>query len=625
MSAAWLNMIHHDGSANYVSDPTPRLGETVRIRLRVPERAPLHGVYLRTAPDGEKALTAMTPAETVPPVQWWQAELSINEPRVRYRFVLVADDGVWFLSAAGLTAYSPMEATDFCPLADYDPPPWLADSVFYQIFPDNFANGDPTLNPTLDAFEYDGRRPRTLPWGQPMPQGAVYSASYYGGDLWGVIQNLDHLERLGVNALYLAPVFKAYSSHRYDVVDYGAVDPILGGNQALAALRAALDGKGMRYILDMVPNHCGIAHPWFKAAQADRSAPEFEFFTFTQHPDEYLRWTYSRHLAKLNYQSAELRRRMYGNADAPFRRWLQPPYSADGWRVDVGNMLARQGAVQFNAEVIREIRAAVKEVRPDAYLMGESFREASVQLQGDQWDGVMNYNGFSTPLLHWLTGFKMGALGFDRVITSPTPFTTRALEATWRTRRAAIPWAIALQQFNMLGSHDTRRIRSVLDGNDALQRLAVIVQLTFPGIPCLYYGDEIGMVDTPGVPPSSGASRGCMIWDQAHWKHDLLAFYRDMVSLRRRSRTLQQGGFQMLLVNEDTFAYQREGAGKWFLVVAHRGERPRPAGHLPVVQGGVPDGIVFVEHYTGHKVTVEGGLLPLPEQARGATLWESEQ
>ncbi len=137
--------------------------------------------------------------------------------------------------------------------------------------------------------------------------------------------------------------------------------------------------------------------------------------------------------------------------------------------------------------------------------MGENFFDASAQLQGDQWDAVMNYTGLATPLWHWLRGYHQGAMHFDDAVTSPVPYSTAALDETWRLRRAAIPWVIALQQYNLLGSHDTHRIRSVVGGNDALHRLAVVVQLTFPGVPALYYGDEIGMVDAPHL-----RATGCM-------------------------------------------------------------------------------------------------------------------
>jgi alpha-glucosidase len=184
---------------------------------------------------------------------------------------------------------------------------------------------------------------------------------------------------------------------------------------------------------------------------------------------------------------------------------------------------------------------------------------------------------------------------------------------------AALPWAIALQQYNQLGSHDVPRIRTVVGGNDALHRLAAVVQFTYPGVPGLYYGDEIGMKDVPRL-----GQRGCMIWDEGRWDAGLLAFYRDLIALRRASPLMQEGGFQMLAVESDTFAYQREGTEGRLLVVAHRAERPRPAGLIEVAQGGIPDGLQFVERFSGKAAVTRDGKLVLPELPRGATLWVAE-
>ena len=145
---------------------------------------------------------------------------------------------------------------------------------------------------------------------------------------------------------------------------------------------------------------------------------------------------------------------MYTGQEAVFRRWLRPPFRADGWRVDVANMLGRQGEIQMGEEVAHGIRAAVKETDPQAYLIGENFFDATRQLQGDQFDGVMNYAGFATPLLHWLTGVQISAIGLKEPVNGP-PLSTAGLAAVWRSRLAGIPWAIALQQYNLLGSHDT--------------------------------------------------------------------------------------------------------------------------------------------------------------------------
>jgi alpha-glucosidase len=230
----------------------------------------------------------------------------------------------------------------------------------------------------------------------------------------------------------------------------------------------------------------------------------------------------------------------------------------------------------------------------------------------------MNYAGFTQPLWHWLRGFDQGSIGINWHIQSTGAWPTTALAATWQQHLAAIPWAVALQQYNLLDSHDVSRIRSIVGGNDALHRLAAIVQFTFPGLPGIYYGDEIGMVDEDGF-----HSRGCMIWDERRWNHDLLAFYRRLIQLRKESPVLQTGGFQILAVEDDTLAFQRMNEDSRILVVAHRGETPRPAGPLPVAHGGIADSTHFVELFSGGDLIVTGGKLSLPEHAQGTTLWQA--
>lgn len=620
---SWHASIHHDGARPFVSQITPRLGETVTIRVRHDIAAPVHAVYLRTVPDGEQSYTPMKRAEREGVAQWWEAQLLIREPCINYRFLLKADDGVWFYSANGITAYPPLDYTDFKILADYHAPGWLEEAVFYQIFPDYFANGDPSNDPSPELYEYMGARPRTYGWGDLFPPDAPRAQSYYGGDLEGVRQHLDYLEALGINAIYFAPLLTAYSAHRYDTVDYEHIDPVLGGDEAMIALQTDLEQRGIRYIMDIVPNHCGSAHPWFVQAQANPDAPECDYFFFRHHPNDYAYWGPFPHLVKLNYTHPDVRAYMYENEDAVFRRWLKPPFKASGWRVDVGNMLGRLGAIQVNAAVIRSIRAAVKSTDPDAYLMGENFHDASPQLQGDQWDGVMNYRGFAIPLMNWLSGFGEGALNLDHNITSPVPFKTEALLEHWQLRLAAVPWVIARQQFNLLGSHDTGRLWDALGGNTALIRLAITVQLTFPGIPCIYYGDEIGLRGIPGLSPMDGGSRPCMEWNEEKWNHDLLAFFRDLIDLRRTSPILREGGFQLLVADEDTFAYARLHEVGNVVVVAHRGAASSYEHDLTLRYAGITDGTQFRERFSGVTAVVANGALPIGVQLQGASIWES--
>jgi alpha-glucosidase len=548
--------------------------------------------------------------------RWWEVSLAVDQPVFHYRFVLESAEGIFWYSANGPSHYDPLDASDFKILCNYQPPEWVQRTVFYQIFPDRFANGDPVNDPRAEDFSYRGHHPKTYPWDTPPEPQQPFPLVFYGGDLPGIQQRLDYLQELGVNALYLNPIFAAYSNHKYDVVAYDQVDPHFGGDAALVELQHSLHLRGIRYILDIVPNHTGYWHPWFQTARQDPSIPEARFYTFNQHPDHYISWLGVWSLPKLNYTSEELRRRIYAGDDAVFRRWLRPPFACDGWRVDVANMLARQGPQQLGAAIAREIRQAVKETRPDAYLVGENFFDATGQLQGDQWDGVMNYMGLTMPLWHWLRGYEQGAWGMQERITSPGPWPTSSLEATWRTRRAAIPWPIALQQFNLLGSHDTARIRTIVGGSEALHRLAAVIQFTYPGVPCVYYGDELGMANDPQL-----ESRGCMDWELAQQGNPFFRFYQQLIGLRKSSLALQRGGFQMLTIEADTLAFQRETPTERVVVVAHRGDQPRQQESLAVWHGDIPDGARFREFFSGAQVVVRNGQLAIGPQLQGASIW----
>jgi len=612
----WSHSVHHDGSAYYVvAKETISLGSTVKLRVRTGLEAPVESVFVRSNPDGEQHMAPLQLTAKDSASCWWEGDIHVRMLRNNYRFLLLTAEGDWWLTAAGMMRYTPTDAMDFRILAHYHSPTWVHDTVFYQIFPDRFADGDPSNNVRDHEYECYGKPVVARPWGEiPRSIREAGAVEFFGGDLWGIIQHLDYLQDLGINALYLTPVFTSPSNHKYDTVDYRHVDAHFGGDEALIALRNALDERDMRLMLDFVPNHCSSEHPWFLAAQADLNAPSAEFFTFYQWPDEYETWLGVRSLPKLNYRSLRLREQMYAGEDSIARHWLKPPFRIDGWRVDVANMLARQGDSQLEHKVGRGLRRAIKSIAPQAYLIGENWYDGSPQLQGDELDATMNYRGFSVPLQQWLAGFD-ASLAWRPGMQDPHMLPTAALADQWRAFIAAIPWQIAAQQFNLLGSHDTRRIQTVVGEDEALERIAAMLLFTFPGTPSVYYGDEIG-IGGGGDPDN----RRCMIWDQRAWDSGRRAFYRQCTHLRRSSPALRHGGFQILYAAGETLAFMREAPEERLVVVARRAADGLDA--LPVRHGGLPDGLVLKEVISGAETVVEQGMLSLSDlPGAGIQVW----
>jgi len=612
----WIETVQHDGSPKYVIGDNFSLGETVTLRLRVGLAAPIERVYLRTCPDGEQAMVLMKATEAEAGCSWWEAKLKLDMPRTHYRFFLMTAEGGWWFSAVGMTRYNPPDHNDFKVLAGFKMPDWVNGTVFYQIFPDRFADGDHTNNVTEGEYLCHGIPVKARQWGEPPRPGFQGgSAEFYGGDLAGITQRLDYLEELGVNGIYLTPVFTSPSNHKYDVEDYRRVDPHFGGDEALIGLREATRARDMRLLLDIVPNHCSASHPWFLKAQADPQAETTEYFTFHQHPNDYESWLGVRSLPKLNYRSEKLREEMYQSAGAVMRYWLQPPFSIDGWRVDVANMMGRQGETQLGHKIGRGVRRATKSESTQAYLVGEHFHDGTSHLQGDELDACMNYQGFTFPVWQWLAGYDMSAI-HKREYSDPIPMPTKALAAQWRDFMAAIPWQVANQQFNQLGSHDTPRILSIVGEDKAKMRVAVTLLFTFPGVPCLYYGDEVGLTGA-GDPDN----RRTMPWQTEEWDTELREFYRTLIHFRRSSNVLQQGGFQIIYAAGDTLAFQRETANQKLLIVARRADDGLT--RLPLLPTALTDGTRMRELLSGHEEVVEDGhlsLIKLP--AIGGQIWQ---
>ena len=412
--------------------------------------------------------------------------------------------------------------------------------------------------------------------------------------------------------LYLTPFFPAMSNHRYDARTFDDVDPLLGGTPALAALSAEVHRRGMRIMGDLTTNHTGDNHEWFLAAQADQHAAEAGFYYWTDDEVGYAAWLGFPSLPKLNYADAELRRRLIDGPDSVVARWMRPPYGLDGWRIDVANMTGRFRADDFTHEVARMVRATMTAANPDTLLIAEHTHDYTGDLTGDGWHGVMNQSGFTRPIWRWLTDPHGALPNFLGVPGSVPRADGGSVVATIRDIMGAVPWRTATTTLNMLGSHDTPRIRTVT-GDPELVAVGAALLFTFPGIPMVFSGDEIGLTGTNGED-----SRKPFPWDRPErWEHSTLDTYRTLIRLRRDSVALRHGSLRWIHCGPDSLAYVRETADETVLVLVNRAAGPDtavPVGALGLTGPAEP-------WYGGTPLTVHNGQARLPGDGPAAFVW----
>lgn len=568
---------HHDGSALYVSDLEPALGDVVTVRLRVPAGyGPLSAVRTRSNPDHEPEWTDASPIGSRDGWDWWEAPVTVRNPRHGYRWMLRHESGrIEWLTQTGLHTIETLDAEDFALVAYPAPPAWLYDAVMYQVFPDRFsrsahADARPTPDWAIPAA-----------WDDPVdPVMPARSQQFYGGDLDGVLEHLDHLVELGVNVLYLTPVFPAASNHRYDAASFDTVDPLLGGDEAYVRLIEAAHARGIRVIGDLTSNHSGDSHEWFRAAYGHPGAAEESYYYFTDDDNtEYVSWLGYESLPKFDWSSQELRDRFVEGRDSVVAKWLQPPFSTDGWRIDVANMTGRLGEVDLNAEVRQLLRRTMIEINPDTILLGESTNDAASDLQGDGWHGAMTYPSFTRPLWGWLsepTGTPyLSAEGdeltepwfFGQPIGGIPRYTAREFADAVVRFTAGIPWRVRLGNMQPLDTHDTARFAT--NAAPGTIPVAVGLSMTMPGLPVVFAGDEFGLVGADGE-----SSRTPMPWGSESDAEvaERIALYRDLIALRRRHAVLGTGGLRWLHVDDEVVAFARESHDETVVVVASRGD-----------------------------------------------------
>ncbi len=560
-----LSQPHHDGSLQHVPCREPSLDQDIPVFVRVPRTWQATEVTLRVVYDGDPRTLPAVPDRSDAHDIWWRADLPVHNPVTHYRFRLRGKSGVsvW-LNGSGVWDHDVTDSADFRVTTFPRPPSWANDAVIYQIFPDRFARSSrlPVSAEDWPAWAIPAA------WNDPViDSGPEAQRQLYGGDLLGIEERLDYLQHLGVNVIYMTPFFRAPSNHRYNASSFDHVDALLGGDAALISLSAAAHQRGMRLLGDLTTNHSGSTHEWFRTAQADFSSEEAAFYYFRNHPDDYIAWYADPALPKFNFGSAGLRLRLVDGPGSVVAHWLRAPYALDGWRIDVANMTGRWRAEDFNHEIARAIRATIASERPDGLLLAEHASDASPEMLGDGWHATMNYAGFTAPVRSWLAtpGQDLRAAGQATVQRRSGVQIVR----TMREFAAAIPWSSAAANVNLLGSHDTARIRSTV-GSDDRAAVAAGLLFSYVGTPMLYMGDEIGMQAT-----SCEQARAPMPWDDLTklTSFDTSAF-RQLIALRRAQPALRYGGLRWAYAGADAIAFLRETSRDRLLILATRADGP---------------------------------------------------
>lgn len=474
-------------------------------------------------------------------------------------------------------------------------PEWVRDAVFYQIFPDRFAKS-PNLH-----------KPRNLePWNSPPT-----SHGFKGGDLIGVVEHLDYLLDLGVNAIYFTPIFQSAANHRYHTYDYFNVDPLLGGNGALRVLLDEAHRRGMRVILDGVFNHASRGFFQFHdILENGKDSPYIDWFTVRslplnaydeRTPPNYDAWWSLHALPKFNVANPDVREYLMQVGEF----WVR--FGIDGWRLDVPS--------EINDDTFwREFRTRVKAINPDAYIVGEIWHEARRWLQGDQFDAVMNYL-FTKLCIEFFIGRNVD----PALVEGSSLWPVRHIEAAEFGKEIdallkLYSREITEVQMNLLDSHDTARYLTMARDDKSALQLATLFQMTYPGAPSVYYGDEVSLAG--GKDPLSRAS---FPWDQAAWDTDMRAFFKRVIALRHAHPALRRGDYQTLFAQGHLYVMGRQLGGDLVVVAFNTGVEP-VSGAIPVAPF-LQNGLVLRDEWTGQSLQVDGGLLSLSLAARsGAVL-----
>ena len=609
-----------DETENFVSPMEPAAGDKVKIRIRT-QKDNADSVYFISGAVKKEMEREFQEGR----FDYYVTEVELGEEPLHYYFEIQNGQARCFYNRLGVSR-DLQQSRAFCITPGFSTPDWAKGAVMYQIFTDRFCNGD-RENDVLDReYSYIGAHTeRVADWDKIPAEMGV--REFYGGDLQGVIDKLDYLQGLGVEVLYFNPLFVSPSNHKYDIQDYDYIDPHFGklvrdegntlpdweqsnrgasryinrvtgldnleaSNELFIRLVEELHRRGMRIILDGVFNHCGSFNKWMdreriyehqegyeKGAYIAQDSPYHSFFKFYNEHE----WPYNPYydgwwghdtLPKLNYEeSPKLEEYILRIA----KKWVSPPYNVDGWRLDVAADLGF--SQEYNHAFWRRFRLAVKEANPDALILAEHYGDAAPWLQGDQWDTVMNYDAFMEPVTWFFTGMEKHSDSYRQDLVGNADAFVGAM-VYYMASFMAPSLQVAM---NELSNHDHSRFLTRTNGRvgrlhtlgaqaagegirPAVMREAVVMQMTWPGAPTVYYGDEAGVCGF-----TDPDNRRTYPWGRED--QQMLAFHRRAIALHRRYPVLIHGSLCFLYGAYQCLAYARFSRSSQIVVIFNNHEQ----------------------------------------------------
>lgn len=602
----YINMeaIFSDETANFVNPLEPSDNEPVYVKIRTAKEN-VDCVYIVS----EKSKIKLNNTSSDEKFDYFVGKFDKITSKTQYHFEISKGTSVYFYTKAGLSNVLDVNQS-FTIIPNWKTPDWAKSCVMYHIYVDRFCNGDKTNDIVKDEYKYLGHAVKKFDWEKPVEARDV--ANHYGGDIQGIIDKLPYLKDLGIEVLYLSPLFVSPSNHKYDIQDYDYIDPHFGkivkdegeplyferfrndyatkyisrttdkanleaSNELFAEFTKKAHDLGIRIIIDGVFNHCGAYNKWLDrekfyeksgyepGAFASKNSKYHNFFKWENLTDKawpnntsYSSWWGHDNHPKLNFEgSKELEDYILQIA----KKWVEPPYNVDGWRLDVGADLGH--TEKYNHKFWKMFRKAVKESNEETIIISEHYGDPSSWLQGDEWDTVMNYDAFMEPITWFLTGMEKHSEGYEPGLLNNTD----AFEAAMRFNMGRLANQALITAMNQLSNHDHSRFltrtnqsmgrlhtsgRDLADKNIRMEVMyeAIVMQMTWPGSPTLYYGDEVGL--TGWTDPDN---RRTFPWGKENL--ELLKFYKEAIKIHKENSALLNGSISKLKTQYGVLVYGR--------------------------------------------------------------------